>query len=49
LGAVETRASLLSQRCWQPPKAPLLPSVTEHLGADLFRSLPVKRLPLAQS
>lgn len=44
-GAVEMRASLLSQRFWHPPKAPLLPCAAE----DLFRSLPVKRLPLAQS
>lgn len=46
----ETR--LASSTKGSGPPATLLPgappSVPEHLDADLFRSLPVKRLPLAQ-
>lgn len=48
-GAVEIRADFPTEGSSSPVKAPLLSSVSEQLSASLFRSWPVKVLPLAQS
>lgn len=49
LETVETRSGFLTEGSGSLRKAPLLFSVSEQLGASVFRSCPAKGLPLAQS